>query len=175
MTTRARGERGGCRALGMALLVGGGPAWLGFVCPAPSARPGASESGGSPEGGVQVSAPSTDSLALSLSVQEPSPRAGQPLTFVLEANNRGDTELELDFRDAQRYDFEVFAGATSTWRWSADKFFAQMIGREVVPPGGTARWSARLEEGLPAGTYRVVATLTSADPATAELMLQVGS
>lgn len=125
--------------------------------------------------GTEVSPPrAAADLRLALSLPEEAPRAGTPLTLGLDAVNEGDAPLVLDFPDGQRYDFEVFAeDGTRVWRWSDGMFFIQVLGRETVAPGDSLRWSERIEGGLPAGAYRVVATLTTVAPDTAEGALTV--
>ena len=48
-----------------------------------------------------------------------------------------------------------------------------MLGRERLDPGTSLRWIERIEDGLPAGVYRVVATLTTVEPHTIEGTLTV--
>ena len=106
---------------------------------------------------------------LSLTISPGSATVGEPIRFELTLSNDGTDELVVDFPDGQRFDFEVRQGDTPLWRWAADMFFTQMIGRERVEAGGEMHWSATLESGLAAGDYAVRATLTSSEPHTVEL------
>lgn len=116
----------------------------------------------------------SDAVSLTLSLSAP-PSAGEPIEFRLVASNAGPEEAVLDFADGQRFDFEVFRGETRVWQWSADMFFPMMIGRERIAPGGSIPWSVTLEDGLPAGSYRVRATLTTADRPVVDLEFTVGA
>lgn len=113
-------------------------------------------------------------LRLSLSAGEKSPEAATPVVLELTGTNDGQTTLVLDFPDGQRYDFEVISedGAV-VWHWAAGRFFAQVLGRETLEPGASLRWTGRIEAGLPAGVYRVVATLTTVEPHAIEATLTV--
>jgi len=115
----------------------------------------------------------SDDVELTLSLAG-APRAGEPIEFRLTVSNAGAGEAVLDFADGQRFDFEVLEGLTSVWRWAEDMFFTMMIGRERIASGDSITWSAALDEGLPAGAYRVRATLTTADRPTVDLEFAVG-
>ena len=132
-----------------------------FACAAGSAEgPAAGESG--------------RELRLSLSTGEASPEAATPVVLELTGTNDGPATLVLDFPDGQRYDFEVISedGAV-VWHWAEGRFFAQMLGRETLEPGASLRWTGRIEAGLPAGVYRVIATLTTVEPHAIEATLTV--
>ena len=113
-------------------------------------------------------------LRLSLSTGEESPRAAAPIVLELTGTNDGQATLVLDFPDGQRYDFEVISeeGAV-VWRWAEGMFFAQVLGRETLEPGASLRWTGRIEAGLPAGVYRVIATLTTVEPHAIETTFTV--
>jgi len=100
-------------------------------------------------------------------------RARAPIDFTLEVANAGGSEALLDFPDGQRFDFEVLDGGAAVWRWAADMFFPQVLGRERIPPGESIEWSARLEAGLPAGEYLIRGTLTTRPPVEVEVTLTV--
>ena len=113
-------------------------------------------------------------LRLSLSTGEASPAAATPIVLELAGTNDGQAALVLDFPDGQRYDFEVISedGAV-VWHWAEGRFFAQVLGRETLEPGASLRWTGRIEAGLPAGVYRVIATLTTVEPHAIEATLTV--
>ncbi len=121
-----------------------------------------------------MAAPSAPDLRLALSTGDESPAAGAPIVLELSAANDGDAPLVLDFPDGQRFDFEVFSedGAV-VWHWAEGMFFAQMLGRERLESGAVLRWTERIEGGLPAGAYRVVATLTTVERRAVEASLTV--
>ncbi len=137
------------------------PALAAVACAAGSAEgPGAGRSG--------------RELRLSLSAGEESPAAATPVVLELTGTNEGQAALILDFPDGQRYDFEVISedGAV-VWHWGEGRFFAQVLGRETLEPGASLHWTGRIEAGLPAGVYRVLATLTTVEPHTIEATLTV--
>lgn len=113
-------------------------------------------------------------LRLSLSTGEAPPEAAAPVVLELTGTNDGQAALVLDFPDGQRYDFEVISeeGAV-VWQWAEGRFFAQVLGRETLEPGASLRWTGRIEAGLPAGVYRVIATLTTVEPHAIEATLTV--
>lgn len=113
-------------------------------------------------------------LRLSLSTGEESPEAATPVVLEMTGTNDGQATLVLDFPDGQRYDFEVISedGAV-VWQWAEGRFFAQVLGRETLEPGASLRWTGRIEAGLPAGVYRVIATLTTVEPHAIEATLTV--
>lgn len=141
------------------------------------ARPPEGDAAPDPGSGAAAGDPATASVAaegdLRVTVSAGPARAGAPIEFTLGAANTGASEAVIDFPDGQRYDFEVLDDATTVWRWAADMFFPQVLGRERVPPGESIEWSARLEEGLPAGEYVVRGTLTTSPPVEVELPFRV--
>ena len=100
-------------------------------------------------------------VILILDVATEEPRADAPIEFSLTVSNGGADELVIDFPDGQRFDFEVIREGESVWRWAADMFFPQMLGRERIASGDRKRWTATLESGLAAGSYTVRGTLTT--------------
>ena len=113
-------------------------------------------------------------LRLSLSAGEEAPTAAVPVVLELTGTNDGQSALVLDFPDGQRYDFEVISeDGVVVWHWAEGRFFAQVLGRETLEPGASLRWTGRIEAGLPAGVYRVIATLTTVEPHAIEATLTV--
>lgn len=113
-------------------------------------------------------------LRLSLSTGEESPEATAPVVLELTGTNDGQATLVLDFPDGQRYDFEVISeDGGVVWHWAEGRFFAQVLGRETLEPGASLRWTGRIEAGLPAGVYRIIATLTTVEPHAIEATLTV--
>ena len=103
-------------------------------------------------------------VSLRLEVDPATPAAGQPVEFALVLRNGTADELVLDFPDGQRFDFEVSTDGGIVWRWAADMFFPQVLGRERIAAGDGRTWTAGVSGGLPAGSYVVRATLTSNTP-----------
>jgi len=86
------------------------------------------------------------------------------LAFELTVENTGDEPVELSFADAQRLRVSVYpAGADDetapVWRSDADRMFAQVMGSETVPAGGSRTFDAAWSDPDP-GEYFVVAELT---------------
>lgn len=124
----------------------------------PDRQAGPRDSGQDPSSARVEIAPD---VTLILEVATSAPQADAPIEFVLTVSNGGAEELVIDFPDGQRFDFEVIGGAETVWRWAADMFFPQMIGRERIAAGDQRVWTATLESGLPAGSYTVRGTLTT--------------
>ncbi|MDE2945211.1 MAG: BsuPI-related putative proteinase inhibitor [Gemmatimonadota bacterium] len=142
------------------------PALAVFACGAGSAAGSADEGSAAAGSGRQ--------LRLSLSTGEEPPEAATPVVLELTGTNDGQSALVLDFPDGQRYDFEVISeDGVVVWRWAEGRFFAQVLGRETLEPGASLHWTGRIEAGLPAGVYRVIATLTTVEPHAIEATLTV--
>ena len=142
------------------------PALAAFACAAGSAD--------GPADGRSADDGSRRELRLSLSTGEAAPTAATPVVLELTGTNDGQASLVLDFPDGQRFDFEVISeGGTVVWHWAEGRFFAQVLGRETLEPGASLRWTGRIEAGLPAGVYRVIATLTTVEPHAIEATLTV--
>ena len=76
--------------------------------------------------------------------------------------NEGSEPVTLEFTTAQRYDFEIRnAEDEVVWRWSDEMGFAQMLGSEIVEPGGRLRYEEEFSMALDAGTYRVIGYVTA--------------
>ncbi len=129
---------------------------------------------GSAAGTADGAGESDRELRLSLSTGEVPPTAASPVVLELTGTNDGQAALILDFPDGQRYDFEVISeDGVVVWHWAEGRFFAQVLGRETLEPGASLHWTGRIEAGLPAGVYRVLATLTTVEPHTIEARLTV--
>ncbi|MCZ0935649.1 MAG: BsuPI-related putative proteinase inhibitor [Gemmatimonadetes bacterium] len=142
------------------------PALAVFACAAGSAD-GPADEGSADDGAAPE-------LRLSLSAGDEAPTAATPVVLELTGTNDGQATLILDFPDGQRFDFEVISeDGTVVWRWAEGRFFAQVLGRETLEPGASLLWTGRIEAGLPAGVYRVIATLTTMEPLAVEATLTV--
>jgi hypothetical protein len=133
--------------------------------------PAGASSGGSAQESGAVRTEGGLRVAVSL-VAAPVP--GEPVEIRLDVTNESDREVVLDFSNGQRYDFEILADGRSIWRWAADMFFIQVLGRERIAPGEALTWTERYEAGLPAGDYVAAATLTTTPRVVVELSFEVG-
>lgn len=138
---------------------------------AESGRGPVPEGSGPSAGRPAVAVTTVGGLRVSLSTPGAAP--GEPLQFTLAVANETGDEAVIDFPDGQRFDFEVFDDGASMWRWAADMFFPQVLGRERVPAGDSLQWSTRLEKGLAPGEYRLRGTLTRNAPVSVELRLTI--
>ncbi|MDH3734513.1 MAG: BsuPI-related putative proteinase inhibitor [Gemmatimonadota bacterium] len=148
--------------------------------PEPDAEPessGGDEDAGASSGSTQESPTAEASIGedvtLRLAITPPVPSSDTAIEFVLTLSNGSSEELVVDFPDGQRFDFEVLRADASVWRWAADMFFPQMLGRERIEAGGSMPWSVRLEEGLAAGEYTLRGTLTSNERHVLELVFTI--
>ncbi len=70
------------------------------------------------------------------------------------------------FPTSQRFDVIVRRDDAEVWRWSADRFFAQVLTEHTFPPGDTLSWTVdwdlRGADGnrVPPGRYEAVGVLT---------------
>ncbi len=88
--------------------------------------------------------------------------AGDTLEITLTVENTGADTVGLDFRTAQRYDFVITDESGSmVWRWGAGQGFAQVLGTEILEPGGALTFSELYEVQLPPGRYTVTGVLAA--------------
>ena len=92
---------------------------------------------------------------------------GETVVIRLTLTNDTDQTQTYDFGTAQRYDVIVSRNDQQVWQWSADQFFAQMMGSETLEPGEsrtyTVPWNQVDANGrqVRSGTYTVTGTITS--------------
>jgi len=109
-----------------------------------------------PEAGPAETGSAVELLPLSLQVQVQRER----VHFVLHVSNPTANPIQLEFGNAQRFDFEVRdARGAEVWRWSADQIFAQVVGQETVAPGATLKYEADWQPSAGAGTYTATGRL----------------
>jgi hypothetical protein len=90
--------------------------------------------------------------------------AGEPIALTLALVNAGSEPLRLRFMTAQRYDFTLQdQRGQQVWRWSSERFFAQVLGEETIAPGGALSYSATVRHALPTGWYTAVGVLPAAE------------
>jgi hypothetical protein len=119
-------------------------------------------------------------LALKLYVEPEKPRTGEPVTWTLEVINAGVEAVTLTFASAQRGDIVLREEGkkSPTYRWSADRFFAEVIKEERLRPNDEKRYS--LDEkalDVPAGKYELEATLKASptpDPVRRDIKIEAG-
>lgn len=82
---------------------------------------------------------------------------GEPITLTLRVVNRTARPVRLSFRTAQRFDLVMEDGqGREVWRWSTGRLFAQVLGAEILPPGGGEFVAQATGEGrFPPGIYTV--------------------
>jgi hypothetical protein len=133
--------------------------------PAPS--PGDAAGTPSPTPGAPAASPTSatpvQGLAASVSVDKATYEPGEQVRLTLVIKNVSTETKRLSFRDGQRYEFVVTDGeGYEVWRWSADKFFIQVLGEEIIDTGQllaySERWNQQDEAGnqVPAGAYAVL-------------------
>jgi len=110
---------------------------------------------------------SADSLPqLTLTTDRDTLRRGERVVLTLTASHPGAPPLTLHFRTSQRYDFSLeTAEGVLVWRWSAGRFFLQVLGEETLGPERPALvFRDSFAGSLPPGTYILRGTLTSTPP-----------
>ena len=90
---------------------------------------------------------------------------GEPLELIIGLMNRTSRPLTLRFGTAQRYDFLVRdRSGQQVWRWSTERFFAQVLGEETVAPGGgELAYGVAVHQQFPAGRYTVTGVIPAAE------------
>lgn len=87
---------------------------------------------------------------------------GEPIALTLRAVNSSERPVTLTFRTAQRFDFVVLdRERKEVWRWAARRAFAQVVGKETIPPSGALAYTATVEERLAPGVYTATGLLTA--------------
>lgn len=82
--------------------------------------------------------------------------------LALHATNTTTEPIRLEFPSAQRYDFAIRTVAgEGIWQWSADRMFAQVLGTETVPAGGTLSYREEWRPGGRKGEFEAVGWLTA--------------
>jgi hypothetical protein len=134
---------------------------------------GAGMNEGQPAGGVQ----------LRLTSDRATYPVGAPVALTLAVINAGRAPVTLQFSSGQKYDFEVRRAGQVVWRWAADRMFTQALTSMTLAPGErkafTETWKQVGNDGqaVPAGSYEVVATLTTMEkpqPRSTALTLRIG-
>jgi hypothetical protein len=105
-------------------------------------------------------------LRLSLSIDKPTYRSGEPIGMELRVVNEGERQQILRFASGQRHDFHIEdAEGRQVWRWSAGRGFIQMLGEERLEVGEELVYREEFQGRLEPDHYHLVATLTSVDQA----------
>ena len=99
---------------------------------------------------------------------------GEPITIELKAFNYSNERVTFHFRSSQRYDFSILKGKEEIWRWSEDRFFAQVLGEVVLDPGKMIVYKEKFKGKLEAGYYKVTGSITAENrPLTATLTVVI--
>ncbi|MBI4410549.1 MAG: hypothetical protein HY561_12625 [Gemmatimonadetes bacterium] len=99
-------------------------------------------------------------LASTLAVQV----AADSVRFVLHVTNAEARPATLEFPTSQRFDFVVYTEeGAEVWRWSSDRAFAQVLGREVLPAGETLRYEAAWTPGARRGRLVAVGVIPASN------------
>jgi hypothetical protein len=104
-------------------------------------------------------------LRLSLTLDKPSYRVGEPVIMTLTVTNGSKEPFQDNLRTSQVYDFLVRKDGKEVWRWSGDKGFLQVITEFTLAPGQARdyrqSWSQVDNQGnsVGSGEYKFVAVL----------------
>lgn len=87
---------------------------------------------------------------------------GDTVHFEVHVTNVTDRPLVLEFGSAQRYDVEVRDDdGDAVWQWSADRVFAQVVGREDLAAGASMRFTTEWLGAEAGEEYVATGRLTS--------------
>lgn len=119
-------------------------------------------------------------LVLKLMVEPDKPRSGEPVTWTLEVVNAGVEAVTLTFASSQRGDVILRREGRKepVYRWSADRFFAEVVTEERLRANDEKRYEL-VDEGfsVPPGDYELVATLKASpapDPVRRDIEVERG-
>ena len=108
--------------------------------------------------GVAEDGASADGLIATLGVEA----GGEEVQLTLHVTNTTTAPIELEFGSSQRYDFRVSrADGEGVWTWSADRSFAQALGTETLPAGGSLRYEASWASGGRSGEFVATGEVTA--------------
>jgi hypothetical protein len=111
--------------------------------------------------------PEPAGLKLELKLNKPSYKLKESITLTLTITNQSKESFKDSFRSSQEYDFIVKQDNKEVWRWSADKFFAQVITEFTLAPGKSKSFEEVWEQvdnegkGILAGKYQAIGILTT--------------
>jgi len=116
-----------------------------------------------PEDGTGCEGEPAQQLDAVLDVRAQGPvRTGQPVTWVLELEHRGDAAVVLRFGSGQDGDVVLLRGEEEIYRWSEGMLFTQAIRCRTVQAGGRVVFELRGEVlDVEPGDYTLRATLSS--------------
>lgn len=101
---------------------------------------------------------SSEDLVATMEVQA----GGDVVELTLHVTNASSEPIRLEFPSSQRYDFSVSRlDGEALWRWSADRMFAQALGTETLPAGGSVRYVAEWPAGDRTGEFVATGELTA--------------
>jgi hypothetical protein len=104
------------------------------------------------------------SLVVTVSSNKASYKPGETARLIIHTKNTGKEDLTLHFSSSQSFDLQAFKpGETdASWTWSMDKMFAMVMRDQKLKAGEEVTFKANWE-GLPAGEYNVVGSITAAN------------
>lgn len=87
---------------------------------------------------------------------------GEVVRLTLHVTNTTPEPVELEFPSSQRYDFAISRlDGESVWHWSAARSFAQVLGTETLPGGGSVRYEAEWPSEGRSGEYVATGEVTA--------------
>ena len=114
------------------------------------------------------SPPASEELKpMELKTDQTSYSPGEPVRISLVVTNTTRQPVTYQFSSSQQYDFWALRDGREIWRWSRDKFFAQMLTSLTLKPGESKTfaqtWNLRDNSGQPApdGAYIMMGQLTT--------------
>lgn len=91
---------------------------------------------------------------------------GEALDMTLLKYNTAGLPITLNYTTTQRYDFLIHdMFGRKMWQWSDERFFAQVLGIDVIPPGSFRVYRERfiIPAIFPSGRYRLYGWNTAAE------------
>lgn len=123
---------------------------------------------------IKISSNQFEGVGIILSTNKGTYSKGEPIIIKLKIFNCSDEEIVFHFRSSQRFDFSILKEKEEIWRWSKDRFFAQVLGKVILEQDKIIIYEEKFEAELKAGSYQVMGKLTSKNrPLKATLTITV--
>lgn len=90
----------------------------------------------------------------------------EPINITLTIFNHTEDTVTFTFTSSQRYDFSIKREGKNIWRWSANKAFAQVMGKEKIEPRESLVYKETYRPGkkLAPGIYLITGIITCKGP-----------
>lgn len=113
---------------------------------------------------------------ISISTDKMSYSVGEPIKMTVKIFNSTEEDIVFHFNTSQRYDFIIEdEEGNEVWRWSQDRMFAMMLGKEVIGPHNPeVIYTADYKDRISPGNYKVTGIFIAKDrPMSGSIIIEV--